>query len=78
MNIHAIQTGWVRIKTAQIEGRGRGLRRRLGPYVDRNWSDWLANSLCRCLKAALSTAMQHSDGVIAVTEGRPRMDLPGW
>ena len=30
MKLHAIQTGSVRIKTAQVEGRGRGLRRRLG------------------------------------------------
>ena len=35
MRIHAIQTGLVRIKMSQIEGRGHGLARRLAPLVDR-------------------------------------------
>jgi hypothetical protein len=39
MNIHAIQTGSVRIKTAQVEGRGRGLRRRLAPFTDLQWTE---------------------------------------
>ena len=38
MKIHAIQTGSVRIKTAQVEGRGRGLRRRLAVLNDRQWT----------------------------------------
>jgi hypothetical protein len=41
MKIHAIQTGSVRIKTAQVEGRGRGLRRRLAVLNDRQWTQWL-------------------------------------
>jgi Domain of unknown function (DUF4260) len=33
MKLHAIQTGSVRIKRAQVEGHGRGLRRRLAVFV---------------------------------------------
>ena len=40
MKLHAIQTGSVRIKTAQVDGRGRGLRRRLAVVTDRNWTEW--------------------------------------
>ena len=41
LKIHAIQTGLVRIKTAQVEGRGHGLARGLAIFTDRNWTDWL-------------------------------------
>ena len=41
MRVHAIQTGRVRIKASQIAGRGHGLRRRLAPLTDEEWSDWL-------------------------------------
>jgi N-acyl homoserine lactone hydrolase len=41
MKVHAIQTGLVRIKTAQVEGRGHGLRRRLAIFTDPNWSEWM-------------------------------------
>jgi hypothetical protein len=34
MNLHAIQTGSVRIKSAQVKGQGRGLRGRLGVFAD--------------------------------------------
>jgi len=61
MKIHAIQTGSVRIKTAQIEGRGGGLRRRLGPFVDRNWSDWLPT---------YAWVIDHREGVIVVDTGQ--------
>ncbi|HEY1309118.1 MAG TPA: N-acyl homoserine lactonase family protein [Vicinamibacterales bacterium] len=63
MNIHAIHTGSVRIKTAQIEGRGRGLRRRLGPFVDRHWSDWLPT---------YTWVIDHPEGVIVVDTGQGR------
>jgi hypothetical protein len=38
MRIHAIQTGRVQIKQAQIEGRGHGLCRQLQPMVSRQWA----------------------------------------
>ncbi len=41
MQIHALQTGRVRVKRAQLVGQGHGLKRRIGPLIDRVWSDWL-------------------------------------
>jgi N-acyl homoserine lactone hydrolase len=61
MNIHAIQTGCVRIKTAQVEGRGHGLARRLAIFADRNWTDWLPT---------YAWVIEHRDGVIAVDTGQ--------
>jgi glyoxylase-like metal-dependent hydrolase (beta-lactamase superfamily II) len=60
MRIHAIETGRVRIKTSQILGRGHGLRRRLGPLFDAEWSDWLPVN---------AYAIEHRDGVILVDTG---------
>ena len=61
MNIHAIQTGSVRIKTAQVEGHGHGLARRLAVFADRNWTDWLPT---------YAWAIEHRDGVVVVDTGQ--------
>ena len=61
MNIHAIQTGSVRIKTAQVEGHGHGLARRLAVFTDRNWTDWLPT---------YAWAIEHRDRVIVVDTGQ--------
>ena len=61
MNIHAIQTGWVRIKTAQVQGRGRGLRRRLAIFTDRTWTGWLPT---------YAWVIDHPEGVIVVDTGQ--------
>jgi glyoxylase-like metal-dependent hydrolase (beta-lactamase superfamily II) len=61
MNIHAIRTGSVRIKTAQVEGQGHGLARRLAVFTDRNWTDWLPT---------YAWAIEHRDGVIVVDTGQ--------
>jgi N-acyl homoserine lactone hydrolase len=61
MKLHAIQTGSVRIKTAQVEGRGRGLRRRLGVFTDRNWTQWLPS---------YAWVIEHPEGVIVVDTGQ--------
>jgi hypothetical protein len=61
MKIHAIQTGSVRIKTAQAEGRGRGLRRRLAVLNDRQWTQWLPT---------YAWVIEHSKGVIVVDTGQ--------
>ena len=61
MKLHAIQTGSVRIKTAQVEGRGRGLRRRLGIVTDRNWTGWLPT---------YAWVIEHPEGVIVVDTGQ--------
>jgi len=61
VTIHAIRTGSVRIKTAQVEGRGRGLRRRLTLFADRNWTDWLPT---------YAWVIDHPEGVIVVDTGQ--------
>jgi N-acyl homoserine lactone hydrolase len=61
MKIHAIQTGLVRIKTSQVEGRGRGLARRLAVFTDPNWTDWLPT---------YAWVIEHRDGVIVVDTGQ--------
>ena len=61
MNVHGIQTGFVRIKTAQVEGRGHGLARRLAIFTDRNWTDWLPT---------YAWVIEHRDGVIVVDTGQ--------
>jgi len=61
MKIYAIQTGSVRIKAAQVEGRGRGLRRRLTVFADRNWSEWLPT---------YAWVIDHAEGVIVVDTGQ--------
>ena len=61
MKIHAIQTGFVRIKTAQVEGRGHGLARQLAIFTDSNWTEWLPT---------FAWAIEHRDGVIVVDTGQ--------
>jgi glyoxylase-like metal-dependent hydrolase (beta-lactamase superfamily II) len=61
MKIHAIRTGSVRIKTAQVEGRGRGVRRRLGVFTDPNWTEWLPT---------YAWVIDHPEGVIVVDTGQ--------
>lgn len=61
MKIHAIQTGSVRIKTAQVEGRGHGLRRRLAIFTDTAWTDWLPT---------YAWAIETSEGIIVVDTGQ--------
>ena len=61
MTIHAIQTGSVRIKTAQVQGAGRGLRRRLGVFTDRHWTAWLPT---------YAWVIDHPEGVIVVDTGQ--------
>jgi N-acyl homoserine lactone hydrolase len=61
MKVHAIQTGFVRIKRAQAQGRGHGLARRLAVFTDRNWTDWLPT---------YAWAIEHHEGVIVVDTGQ--------
>jgi N-acyl homoserine lactone hydrolase len=61
MKLHAIQTGSVRIKTAQVEARGHGLSRRLAIFTDRNWTEWLPT---------YAWVIDHSEGVIVVDTGQ--------
>jgi glyoxylase-like metal-dependent hydrolase (beta-lactamase superfamily II) len=61
MKLHAIQTGAVRIKTAQVQGRGHGLRRRLAIVTDRQWTAWLPT---------YAWLIDHPEGVIVVDTGQ--------
>jgi N-acyl homoserine lactone hydrolase len=71
MRIHAIQTGRVRIKQAQIEGRGHGLMRQLQPILSSEWADWAP---------VLAFAIEHPEGVIVVDTGAGAhlKSLPRW
>jgi N-acyl homoserine lactone hydrolase len=61
MRIHAIQTGTVKIKTAQVQGRGNGIRRQLAVYTDGNWTEWLPT---------YAWAIEHPEGVLVVDTGQ--------
>jgi glyoxylase-like metal-dependent hydrolase (beta-lactamase superfamily II) len=61
MKILAIQTGSVRIKTAQVDGRGRGLRRRVSVLTDGHWTPWIPT---------YAWVIDHPDGVIVVDTGQ--------
>jgi glyoxylase-like metal-dependent hydrolase (beta-lactamase superfamily II) len=61
MKIHAVQTGFVRIKTAQVQGRGLGLHRRLAVFADPSWTDWLPTYVW---------VIEHPEGVIVVDTGQ--------
>ena len=62
MKIHAIQTGSVKIKRAQVEGHGHGrMTRQLAIFADRNWTEWLPT---------YAWAIEHREGVIVVDTGQ--------
>jgi glyoxylase-like metal-dependent hydrolase (beta-lactamase superfamily II) len=71
MRIHAIETGRVRIKQAQIEGRGHGTWRQLQPIVSSEWADW---------SPVYAWAIEHPEGVIVVDTGAAAhlKSLPRW
>ena len=71
MRIHAIATGRVQIKQAQIEGRGHGTWRQLQPIFSRQWAAW---------SPTYAWAIEHPDGVIVVDTGAAAhlKSLPRW
>lgn len=71
MRIHAIETGRVEIKAAQIEGRGHGLWRLTQPILSREWADW---------SPVYAWAIEHPEGVIVVDTGANAglKSLPRW
>jgi len=60
MRIHAIQTGRVQTKQAQIEGRGRGVWRQLQPILSSEWAEWVP---------VYAWVIEHPEGVIVVDTG---------
>ena len=71
MRIHAIETGQVKVKMAQLKGRGHGLARRAAPLFDPHWSEWLP---------IYAWVIEHDEGVIAVDTGQGAhlKSLPSW
>jgi len=71
MRIHAIQTGRVQIKQAQIEGRGRGFWRQIQPIVSSEWAEWVP---------VYAWAIEHPEGVVVVDSGSGAhvKSLPRW
>ena len=71
MRIHAIQTGRVQIKQAQIEGRGQGLWRQIQPIVSGEWAEWVP---------VYAWAIEHPEGVVVVDTGSGAhlKSLPRW
>lgn len=70
MRIHALQTGTVEIKRRQARAVHRGLRRRLDPLLDREWTARLP---------ILAWAIEHDEGVIVVDTGETaRASAPGY
>jgi N-acyl homoserine lactone hydrolase len=71
MRIHAIETGRVRIKQAQIEGRGHGTWRQLQPILSSEWADW---------SRVYAWAIEHPEAVIVVDTGAAAhlKSLPRW
>src|SRR5215467_8480278 len=71
MRIHAIQTGRVQIKEAQIAGRGHGLARIAQPMLSTEWADW---------SPIFAWAIEHPEGVIVVDTGANAglRSLPRW
>jgi N-acyl homoserine lactone hydrolase len=60
MQVHALQTGTVRVKTRQREGVGRGPARAINTMRDRRWTDPLPIH---------AWAIEHPEGVIVVDTG---------
>jgi N-acyl homoserine lactone hydrolase len=70
LQIHAIQTGTVKVRSRQREGLGTGTRRRLNTMLDREWTDWLP---------IYAFAIEHPDGVIVVDTGETaKTAQPGY
>jgi len=71
MRVHAIETGRVRIKRAQIEGRGHGPWRQLQPMLSQEWADW---------SPTYAWAIEHPEGLIVVDTGAAAhlKSLPAW
>jgi N-acyl homoserine lactone hydrolase len=58
--IHAIRTGLVKVRHAQMESKGRGPARIANMLFDENWSEWLP---------VYSWVIDHEEGIIVVDTG---------
>lgn len=70
MRIHALQTGTVAIKEAQVEGRGAGIARQLNMLRDTRWTEPLP---------IYAWAIEHPEGLIVIDTGETVRALePGY
>jgi N-acyl homoserine lactone hydrolase len=70
MRIHAIQTGKVAIKEAQIEGKGRGWERKINVFRDRKWTEPLP---------IYAWVIEHPEGLLVVDTGETaQASEPGY
>lgn len=68
--IHAIRTGLVRVRRAQMEARDKGLARMAHMLFDGDWSDWLP---------IYCWLIEHEEGLILVDAGETaRAQQPGY
>ncbi len=58
--VHAIRTGIVQVRRAQMESRGKGLARMANMLLDEEWTDWLP---------IYAWAIEHEEGIILVDTG---------
>jgi len=71
VKIHAVQTGRVRVKRAQIAPTRHGLARLAAPLIESEWADWLPT---------YAWVIDHAEGVIVVDTGAAEhlLSLPSW
>src|SRR5690348_6722778 len=70
MRIHAIQTGSVMIKQAQMRGVGRGNQRLFDSLFDKNWTQFLP---------IYAWVIEHPEGMIVIDTGETaRTAQPGY
>ncbi len=71
--IHAIRTGSVQVRQAQMVGKGHGLSRVTNMLTDKDWTEWLP---------IYAWAIERSDGVVLVDTGETarvhRARLSSW
>jgi len=72
--VHAIRTGFVQVRKAQQQSKGKGVARIANMLVDPEWTEWLP---------IYAWAIEHEEGVILVDTGETsRVHLqgyfPGW
>jgi glyoxylase-like metal-dependent hydrolase (beta-lactamase superfamily II) len=70
MNVHAIQTGTVRVRARQRAGVGRAQQRRLRTMLNREWTEPLP---------IFAWVIEHPEGLILVDTGETAKAMePGW